>query len=163
MEQGWFTFPKQVKSEGQAKKVMASVVWNSKNCLVIYHYCNLLKPGLGGKKSFFLKIVHPLIMFLAMAELNEIKYEFLEHPPFSPYFAASDHYLLRNLKQLFREKHFSSNEVVELYFAELPENHYRDAINYCRIFEISVFKWREIKLNIKTDFIQNFIFFHFCF
>ena len=44
----------------------------------------------------------------------------------------SDYYLFRNLKQFLRGKRFSSNEeaiaAVEQYFAELPENHYRDGI-----------------------------------
>ena len=46
--------------------------------------------------------------------------------------APSDYYLFRNLKQFLRGKRFSSNEeaiaAVEQYFAELPENHYRDGI-----------------------------------
>ena len=71
-------------------------------------------------------------VFLTMVKLNELKYELFEHPPYSPDLAPSDYYLFRNLKQFLRGKRFSSNEeaiaAVEQYFAELPENHYRDGI-----------------------------------
>ena len=62
-----------------------------------------------------------------MVKLNELKYELFEHPPYSPDLAPSDYYLFRQTI-----KRFSSNEeaiaAVEQYFAELPENHYRDGI-----------------------------------
>ena len=61
-----------------------------------------------------------------MTKFNELKYELLEHPPYSPDLAPSDYYLL-SLKQFLRGKRFSSNEeaitAVDGYFAELPESH----------------------------------------
>jgi len=147
--------PKQVKSERSAKKVMASVFWDAKGILLIdylekgktinsEYYCNLLdqlnekirekRPGLQHKKIIFHQDNAPAHKsVLTMAKFNELKYELLEHPPYSPDLAPSDYYLFRNLKQFVRGKRFSSNEeaisVVEQYFAELPENHYRDGIN----------------------------------
>ena len=180
--------PKQVKSERSAKKIMASIFWDAKGVLLIdylekgktinsEYYCNLLdqldknirekRPGLQKKTIIFHQDnarVHT--SFLTMVKLNELKYELFEHPPYSPDLAPSDYYLFRNLKQFLRGKRFSSNEeaiaAVEQYFAELPENHYRDG-NYWRIVGISVFKLREIILNKKNNFIKKYTFFHFCF
>ena len=146
--------PKQVKSERSAKKIMASIFWDAKGVLLIdylekgktinsEYYCNLLdqldknirekRPGLQKKTIIFHQDnarVHT--GFLTMVKLNELKYELFEHPPYSPDLAPSDYYLFRNLKQFLRGKRFSSNEeaiaAVEQYFAELPENHYRDGI-----------------------------------
>ena len=146
--------PKQVKSERSAKKIMASIFWDAKGVLLIdylekgktinsEYYCNLLdqldknirekRPGLQKKTIIFHQDnarVHT--SFLTMVKLNELKYELFEHPPYSPDLAPSDYYLFRNLKQFLRGKRFSSNEeaiaAVEQYFAELPENHYRDGI-----------------------------------
>ena len=140
--------PKQVKSERSAKKIMA-FFWDAKGVLLIdysinsEYYCNLLdqldknirekRPGLQKKTIIFHQDnarVHT--SFLTMVKLNELKYELFEHPPYSPDLAPSDYYLFRNLKQFLRGKRFSSNEeaiaAVEQYFAELPENHYRDGI-----------------------------------
>ena len=146
--------PKQVKSERSAKKIMASIFWDAKGVLLIdylekgktinsEYYCNLLdqldknirekRSGLQKKTIIFHQDnarVHT--SFLTMVKLNELKYELFEHPPYSPDLAPSDYYLFRNLKQFLRGKRFSSNEeaiaAVEQYFAELPENHYRDGI-----------------------------------
>ena len=67
-----------------------------------------------------------------LTKFNELKYEFLEHPPHSPDVALSDYQLFRDLKQFLRGKRFSSNEeaitAVDGYFAELLESNYRDGI-----------------------------------
>ena len=60
----------------------------------------------------------------SMTKFNELKYELLEHPPYSPDLAPSDYYLSTNLKPFPNGKRFSSNEeamtAVDGYFAELP-------------------------------------------
>lgn len=146
--------PKQTKHERSAKKVMASVFWDAKGILLIdylekgktinsEYYCNLLdqldlkirekRPGLQHKKIIFHQDnarVHKSV--LTMAKFNELKYELLEHPPYSPDLAPSDYFLFRNLKQFLRGKRFSSNEeaiaTVQQYFESLPETYYRDGI-----------------------------------
>ena len=56
----------------------------------------------------------------------------LEHPPYSPDLTPSDYYVFGNLKQSLLRKRFAANEeasaAVNQYFAELPENHYKDGI-----------------------------------
>ena len=68
-----------------------------------------------------------------MAKIHELKFELLEHPPYSPDLAPSDFHLFPELKKFMRGKRFSSNEgviaAVEAYFADLPDSHLRDAIH----------------------------------
>ena len=67
---------------------------------------------------------------MRMAKINELKYELLEHPPYSPDLAPSDFWLFSHLKNCMRGKSFSSNyeviAAVDEYFADLPKKHYRD-------------------------------------
>ena len=110
--------PKKVKSGRSAKKVMASVFWDAKGILLIdylkkgktinsEYYCQLLDqlnvkirekiPGLSKKKITFYQDNAPaLTSDLTMVKLNELKYEMLEHPPYSPDLAHSDYYLFRS-------------------------------------------------------------------
>jgi len=67
-----------------------------------------------------------------MGKLRNLHYEFLEHPPYSPYFAPCDFYLFPKLKLFLAGERFSSNQLViaavEGHFAGLTKNHYRDGI-----------------------------------
>ena len=133
---------------------MALVFWDAKGILLIdylqkgktinsEYYCSLLnqldekirekRPGLQHKQIIFHQNNSPAHKGVEiMTKFNELKYELLEHLPYSPDLASSDYYLFRNLKQFLRGKRFSSNEeaitAVDGYFAELPESHYSDGI-----------------------------------
>ena len=127
---------------------MASVFWDAKEILLIdylqkgktinyEYYCSLLdqlNEKIREKKSRFAaqKNHFSSRQCTCSQSFNELKYELLEHPSYSPDLAPSDYYLFRNLKQFLRGKRFSSNEeaitAVDGYFAELPESHYRDGI-----------------------------------
>lgn len=84
------------------------------------------------KKSFFTKTTAHKSVTRSMSKFNGLKYQLLDHPPYSPDLAPSDFYPFRNLKQFFRGKHFLSTEeaiaAVEAYFADLPGTHFRDGI-----------------------------------
>jgi len=147
--------PKRVRVQKSAKKVMASVFWDAKGILFVdylqtgktintEYYCNLLhkldakirekRPGLQKKKIIFHQDNAPAHKsVLTMAKINELKFELLEHPPYSPDLAPSDFWLFPHLKKFLRGKRFSSNEeviaTVEGYFAGLPENHFKDGIH----------------------------------
>lgn len=146
--------PKQPKWSKSSKKVMASVFWDAKGILLIdylqtgktivgEYYSNLLdklntkikekRPGLKKKKILFHQDNAPAHKCVqTMAKLNDLRYELIEHPPYSPDLAPSDFHLFPNLKKFLRGKRFSSNEeviaTVNQYFDELPENHFRDGI-----------------------------------
>ena len=47
-----------------------------------------------------------------MAKLNELSFELLPHPPYSPDLAPSDYYLFPNLRKMLQGKRFYSNEEV---------------------------------------------------
>ena len=92
-----------------------------------------IKTGLTKKKIIFHQDNAPAHKsVLTMAKINELKYDLLEHPPYSPDLAPSNFRLFSHLKKFMRGKHFSSNDeviaAVDEYFADLPENHYRDGI-----------------------------------
>ena len=47
-----------------------------------------------------------------MVKLNELSFELLPHPPYSPDLAYSDYWLLADLKKMVQGKRFDSNEEV---------------------------------------------------
>ena len=47
-----------------------------------------------------------------MDKLNELTFELLPHPPYSPDMAPSEYYLFADLKKMLQEKRFYSNEEV---------------------------------------------------
>ena len=68
----------------------------------------------------------------AMAKLNELKFELLCHPPYSPDLAPSYSYLFAHLKKHLQGKRFASNEDVKLetdaYFGSLDTSFYKKGI-----------------------------------
>jgi histone-lysine N-methyltransferase SETMAR len=69
---------------------------------------------------------------LAIGKLRDLHYEFLRHPPYSPYLALFDFCLFQKPKLFLAGQRFSSNQeaiaAVEGYFADLTKNQYRDGI-----------------------------------
>ena len=67
----------------------------------------------------------------AMVKLDQLRFELVAHPPYSPDLAPSDYYLFPNLKWL-QGKRFTSNEEVivetEVYFEGLDVSYYRKGI-----------------------------------
>ena len=67
-----------------------------------------------------------------MAKLDQLRFELVAHPPYSPDLAPSDYYLFPNLKQWLQGKRFRSNEEViaetEAYFEGLDVLYYRKGI-----------------------------------
>lgn len=147
--------PKRVRVQKSAKKVLASVFWDAKGILFVDYlqtgktinadyYCNLLdqldvkirekRPGLQKKKIIFHQDNAPShTAQKTIAKISELKYELLQHPPYSPDLAPSDFWLFSHLKKFMRGKRFSSNEeviaAVEAYFDSLPDSHFRDGIH----------------------------------
>lgn len=146
---------KRVRVQKSAKKVLASVFWDAKGILLVdylqtgktinsEYYCNLLdqldvkirekRPGLQRKKIIFHQDNAPAhTAQKTIAKISELRYELLQHPPYSPDLAPSDFWLFPHLKKFLRGKRFSSNEevvaAVDGYFEGLPDSHYRDGIH----------------------------------
>ena len=67
-----------------------------------------------------------------MAKLEQLRFELVAHPPYSPDLVPSDYYLFPNLKRWLQGKRFTSNEEViaetEAYFEGLDVSYYRKSI-----------------------------------
>jgi len=131
---------------------MASVFWDAEGILFTdysengktitgEYYSNLLtrldktnrekKPDWQKKKIIFHQDNAPAHRsVLAMGKLRNLHYQLLEHPLYSPDLAPSDFCLFPKLKLFLAGERFSSNQeataALEVYFADLTKNHYRD-------------------------------------
>ena len=67
-----------------------------------------------------------------MAKLNELSFELLPQPPYSPDLAPSDYYLFADLKKMLQRKKFYSNEEVNTeanaYFEGKDKSFYKKGI-----------------------------------
>jgi histone-lysine N-methyltransferase SETMAR len=146
--------PKKAKVVLSAGKVMATVFWDSRGIILIdylakgktingQYYAALLdklkatikkkRPHLAKKKILFHQDnarVHTCMV--AMSKLNELKFELLPHPPYSPDLAPSDFFLFPNLKKFLGGKKYGSNAEVEdavnQYFSGLDNQFFSDGL-----------------------------------
>ena len=67
-----------------------------------------------------------------MIKLNELSFELLPHPPYSPDLAPSDYWLFSDLKKILQGRRFGSNEEViaetEAYFESKDKSFYKKGI-----------------------------------
>ena len=85
------------------------------------------------KKFIFLQdnaLAHKSIK--AIIEINDLRFEFLPHPLYSPDLPPSDFYLFPNLKRWVQRQRFSSKEEVKWetddYFGGLRKSYYKRGI-----------------------------------
>lgn len=142
--------PKRPRTQQSAGKVLASIFWDAKGIIFIdylekgktinsEYYMSLLtrlkeeiaakRPHMNKKKLLFHHDNAPAhASKVTTQKLNELKFELLPHPPYSPDLAPSDYWLFPNLKRWLQGKRFSSNEEVlaetEAYFEELDSSSY---------------------------------------
>lgn len=146
--------PKRAKTQQSAGKVMASVFWNTHGILFIDYlekgrtinsdyYCALLdrlkneialkRPHMKKKKILFHQDNAPCHKSMkTMAKMNELNFELLPHPPYSPDLVPSDYWLFSDLKKMLQGKRFQSNEEViaetEAYFESKKKSFYKSGI-----------------------------------
>jgi histone-lysine N-methyltransferase SETMAR len=104
------------------------------------------------KLSFITTMHLPHKSVLAMGKLRDLHYEFLEHPPYSPGLSRSDFLIFPKLKLFLAGQHFSSNRkaiaAVEVYFANLAENH-------CRYGVMALeYRWKKC-ISLKGDYVKK--------
>lgn len=142
--------PKRPKTQTSAGKVMASVFWDAHGIILIdylekgktinsEYYSSLLtrlddeikknRPHLARKKVLYHQDNAPAHKSaITMAKLNDLRYELLHQPPYSPDLAPSDYYLFPNLKRWLQGKRFTSNDEViaetNAYFEGLDKEYY---------------------------------------
>jgi len=145
--------PKRPKDQRSAGKVMASVFWDAHGIIFIDYLqkgrsygrvlCSVIgqlndeikkkRPHMVKKKVLYHHDNAPShTSSKAMAKLEQLRFELVAHPPYSPDLAPSDYYLFPNLKRWLQGKRFRSNEEViaetEAYFEGLDVSYYRKDI-----------------------------------
>lgn len=166
--------PKKAMTVKSAGKVMASIFWDAKGILLIdylqkgktvngEYYVKLLdkldtiikekRPGSHKKKIIFHQDnARPHTALITMAKINELKYELLQHPPYSPDLAPSDFHLFPKLKIFLGGKRFSTeeevHEAVNQYFGSLDENHFREGIMTLE------HRWQKC-IDLKGDYVEK--------
>ena len=146
--------PKRPKMQMWAGKVMASVFGDTHGVLFIDYpekgktiyseryigQLMRLKNEIGEKrlqmkkkKVLFHQDNAPRHKSLAtMAKLNEVSFELLPHPPYSPDLAPSDYYLFADLKKMLQGKRFYFNEEVitekNAYFGDKDKSIFKKGI-----------------------------------
>lgn len=142
--------PKKAKTVPSAGKVMATIFWDSKGIILIdylqkgktitgQYYSELLdkfdkklketRPHLYKKKILCHHDNAPAHSSrVVAAKLQDLGYELLPHPPYSPDLAPSDFFLFPNMKTWLGGKRFTSNEEVvaetEAYFVEFEKDYF---------------------------------------
>ncbi|GFU73068.1 mariner Mos1 transposase [Trichonephila clavipes] len=164
--------PKKAKTVPSAGKIMASVFWDARGIIFIDclekgktingKYCaNLLqrlseeikqkRPHLAKKVLFHQDYAPAHKSVIAMANINESKYELLPHSPFSPYLAPSDYFLFPNLKKWLSSQRFTNDEVmlvVNGYFVEQDSSYYKKGI------ELIEHSWEKC-IEMKGDYAEK--------
>lgn len=87
-----------------------------------------------------------------MAKLEQLGYELVQHPPYSPDLAPSDYYLFPNLKRMLQGTRFHSNSEVETqttaYFEGLPKSFYETGIKMLEK------RWNRC-IELKGDYVEE--------
>jgi len=96
----------------------------------------------------------------AMAKLDQLRFELVAHPPYSPDLVSSDYYLFPNLKRWLEGKRFTSNEEViaetEAYFEGFGTFRTTEKTSKCwKIAMPSVSPSRVTMLRNKYNFAQK--------
>lgn len=153
---------------------MASVFWDACGIIVIdylqkgktingVYYANLLqrlsdeikkkRPYLRKKNVLFDQDNAPVhTSLIAMAKINELKFQLLPHAPYSLDLAPSDYFIFPNLKKWLGGKRFSNNEEVESavegYFEEIDGSHYKQGI------EAIEHRWQKC-IELQGDYVEK--------
>ena len=94
-----------------------------------------------------------------MFKLNELSFELLSHPPYSPDLAPSTNWLFSDLKKMPQGKRFGSNEEViaktEAYFESKDESFYKKGIEKLRLRE-ALTQRRALYLHFFEFFLEIF-------
>lgn len=146
--------PKRPKTQMSAGKVLASVFWDAQGVLLIDYlgkgkvinsdyYIELLeklsgeikkkRPQMQRKKVLFHQDNAPCHKSIkTMVKLNELRFDLLPQPPYSPDLAPSDYWIFSDLKKMLQGKKFCSDDEViaetEAYFESKDKSFYKTGI-----------------------------------
>ncbi|XP_036336279.1 histone-lysine N-methyltransferase SETMAR-like [Rhagoletis pomonella] len=166
--------PKKAKVVASAGKVMASIFWDAQGIIFINYlekgktitaeyYSSLLdtldqnikqkRPHLKKKKILFHHDNAPShSSWKTQEKINELGYELLPHPPYSPDLAPSDFFLFPNMKKWLGGKRFVSNSEViaatNTYFEGFEKTYFREGINMLEK------RWKKC-IDLKGDYVEK--------
>lgn len=165
---------KRALTQQTAGKVLASVFWDADGIIFV----DYLEHGRTITADYYIGLMDRLdavlrekrkrtqrknILFLhdnapahkahkSMTKLEQLGYELVLYPPYSPDLAPSDYYLFPNMKRMLQGKRFYSNEDVEAqttaYFEELPKSYYKTGI------EMLQKRWTKC-IELKGDYVEE--------
>ena len=89
--------PRRSKIQQWAGKVMASVFWDAHGIL----FTDYLEKGKTTNSDYYMALLDRLSAEITntMVKLNDLSFELLPHPPYSPDLASSNHWPLADLKK----------------------------------------------------------------
>lgn len=146
--------PKKFRVQKSAGKILASVFWDKDGIILIdyleqgrtitgAYYTELLtklrkkivekRRGKLARGVLFLQDNAPAHKSLiALQKIDEIGFELVDHPPYSPDLAPSDYYLFPKLKKHLKGKRFSTNDeaicAVEEWFADQDKDFFLNGL-----------------------------------
>ena len=98
-----------------------------------------------------------------MIKLNELSFELLPNPQYSPDLAPSDYWLFADLKKMLQGKRFGSNEQViaetEAYFESKDESFYKKGIEKSENLRNECITLEGNLLKNKVEFLEKTVFF----
>jgi histone-lysine N-methyltransferase SETMAR len=181
METSWFTFSQKGESyeyaiswEGYACRVLgfsgstvspfSEAWWKCEFCIVLWtsveaSECNSQKTSRPtGKRGVLLHhdSVRSRAAWATQERIQELQWELLEHPPYSPDLASSDFQLFGPLTNHFGDKSFADNEQVDTKvrkWLRQQSNHF-----YAAGFDALV-KWWDKCINVGGRYFQKQMFF----
>lgn len=147
--------PRKVKVIPSAGKVMATIFWDAHGILLIdylekgrtitgAYYVELLDRLNKKIKKDRLHLAKKKVLFhqdnapahtsrVAKEKIQDLGYELLPHPPYSPDLAPCDFFLFPKLKSWLAGKKFSTNDeiisAVNGYFKEFDKNYFTEGLN----------------------------------
>ncbi|XP_035739230.1 histone-lysine N-methyltransferase SETMAR-like [Vespa mandarinia] len=84
----------------------------------------ILRPSLINRHSPILLHynVRPHTSYKTIAKLNELKYEILQHPPYSPDLSTTEYYLFKHLELFLRAKQYENEDSLKNAISEFIES-----------------------------------------
>ena len=166
--------PKKAKTVLSAGKVMATVFWDARGVVMIdylekgktitgQYYAALLqqlkaaikekRPHMARNKVLFHQDNAPAhTSAIALAKLHELRFEILQHAPYSPDLAPSDYFLFPNLKKWLAGRRFISNEEVisetNAHFAGLEPSYFAEGIKKLE------YRWSKC-IELQGDYVEK--------
>uniref|UniRef100_A0A0K0F2C8 Histone-lysine N-methyltransferase SETMAR n=1 Tax=Strongyloides venezuelensis TaxID=75913 RepID=A0A0K0F2C8_STRVS len=119
------------------------------------------RPSLVNRKGPILlhDNARPHVSKTTLQKLNDLKYETLRHPPYSPDLAPTDFHFFKNLDQFLKDKVFKNEESIKIAFEEFIAS--REARFYANGTNKLVSRWEQCVEANGEYFLKKYLFLTF--